>query len=75
MASAIFADVKNLVEVEHRAFGFGSEAGIRRRLYLVPNTPAPVSRGRSQNRIHRNHGVGPAVSLHHISAGLRKRKQ
>ena len=39
---AIFADVDDLVKIEHRAFGFRGESGIRGRLDLMPHTPATV---------------------------------
>ena len=39
---SVFADVYDLVKIEHRAFGFRRETGIGRRLNLVPHTPATV---------------------------------
>jgi hypothetical protein len=38
----IFADVDDLVQIEDRAFGFRGETCIRRRLDLMPHTPATV---------------------------------
>ena len=40
--NAVFADVHDLVEIEHRALGFRSESGVGGRLNLVPHTPATV---------------------------------
>jgi hypothetical protein len=38
----VFADVDDLVQIEHCAFGFSGEGSIRRCLDLVSHTPATI---------------------------------
>ena len=38
----VFADIYDLVQIEHRAFGLDGEGGIRGRLDLVSHAPATV---------------------------------
>ena len=38
----IFADVHDLMKIEHRAFAFCGERGVSRRLDLVSHAPAAV---------------------------------
>ena len=39
---AVFADVDDLVEIEHRALGFRGESRVGRSLDFVSHTPATV---------------------------------
>jgi hypothetical protein len=57
--NAVFADVYDLVEIEHCTFGFRSESGIRWRLNFMPHTPATVGWSRFQHRSQGSHGERP----------------
>ena len=54
--NAVFADVDDLVQIEHCAFGFRGEGGIRRRLDLVSHTPATIGQSRLERRGYSSHG-------------------
>jgi hypothetical protein len=44
--NSIFADVDDLMQIEHRAFGFRRETGVGRSLDLVSHTTATVGYNR-----------------------------
>ena len=57
---AVFADIHDLVEIEHAALCIG-ESGISGRLDLVTHAPTPVLHTRLQRRSNRDHGeMGPS---------------
>src|SRR6478736_1881464 len=58
-SNTVFADVYDLVKIEHRAFGFRRKGGIRWRLNLMPHTPATVGWSRFQHRSQGSHGERP----------------
>ena len=60
-SDSVFADVDDLVKIEHRARGLGSETGVRGRLNSVPHAPAPVGYGGGQGRIYGCHEEGPGM--------------
>src|ERR1700684_456996 len=59
--NAVFADVDDLMQIEHRALGFRCETDIGRGLDFMSHTPAAVGGDRSQYRVHGSHGEGPSL--------------
>ena len=72
---AVFADVDDLVEIEHGVLRFAGENGIGGRLNSMSHAAATVGWSRWQRRRYSNHGEGPNTFVLHINAGWRKSKQ